>query len=621
MNPSSRQPKARPGSTEPDQAQDLSREEIERQLEKVLASETFQRAERLSRFLRFAVEQGLAGHESTLKEYSIGLHVFDKPESFDTRVDPIVRVEAGRLRAKILDYYQGPGKNDPVWLGLRKRGYRPLFRRQENAAAAPPVQPAVDSVASPPPSDASAIAVLPFADLSPEGTQEYFCDGITQEIINALAKIKGLSVAARTSAARFKGKAEDVREIARQLQVGRVLEGSVQKIGRRVRISAHLVDAATGFDCWAETYDRPLDDVLAIQDDVSSAIAEALREEAEDEAAAKTPPSASKARARYLRALDHWQKRTAKDLRKAMRFFREAVQEDPGHAAAHAGLAKCFVSFAISEAMEPQKALTEARLAAQHALSLDDQLGEPYSALGAIHAITDRDWPAAEQAFRTAMERNPHTPTPHHWLALVCLLPAGRLDDALGEFQLALERDETSVIVHTHLGLLLYLRGEHEQAIRQLRMSIDLDPGFYESHWALGRVYSQIGETAEARAHFQEARGLSGGGVLGAAGLAYCSARNNEHGKARDLIGQLEQLSATCYVCPCNLAEIHAALGDYDKSFEWLERAEFQRSPRLSWLCMDSLLKPLRGDERFRALLSRLRLPQKPLEAAEAHAV
>jgi serine/threonine-protein kinase len=274
----------------------LTVDRIREQLTRILSSETFQRAERLSRFLRFTVEQSLAGQDTTLKEYSIGLHVFDKPESFDTRVDPIVRVEAGRLRAKIRDYYDTEGSRDLVWLGLQKRGYRPVFqwRNSENSQPAPAATPApviplaVDSqpaasATEPRPviADARTIAVLPFEDLSPEKTQEYFCDGITQEIINALAKTKGLSVVARTSAAQFKGKPEDVREIARQLQVGRVLEGSVQKIGQLVRISAHLVDAVTGFDCWAETYDRPLHDVLAIQDEISQAIAEALFAEAE----------------------------------------------------------------------------------------------------------------------------------------------------------------------------------------------------------------------------------------------------------------------------------------------------------------------------------------------------
>lgn len=623
MSPSSRKSTGRStpqsANSEPVLPDGLTREEIQRQLEKVLAAETFQRAERLSRFLRFSVEQGLAGQEKTLKEYSIGLQVFDKPESFDTRVDPIVRVEAGRLRAKILDYYQAQGKNDPVWLGLRKRGYRPLFRRQETAAVV--ASPTADLAAAPP-SDATAIAVLPFADLSPEGTQEYFCDGITQEIISALAKIKGMSVVARTSVAQFKDKAEDVREIARQLQAGRVLEGSVQKIGRRVRISAHLVDAATGFDCWAETYDRPLDDVLAIQDDVSHAIAEALREEAEEEeAAAKTPPSASKARARYLRALDYWEKRTEKDIKKAIRYFRETLQENPDHAAAHAGLAKCFISLAISEVMAPRVALAQASTAAQRAIALDDQLAESYSALGAVRAIEDLDWAAAEQSFRGAMERNPHSPTPHHWLAITCLLPTGRLDEALEEFQLALERDQTSVIVNTHLGLLLYLRGEHEQAVRQLRLSIDLDPHFYGSHWALGRVCSQIGETIEARSSFQSMQDFSGGGVLGAAGLAYCHALSNERDQALRLMNELEQLAATSYVCPCNFAEIYAALGDPDKSFEWLDRAERNLSLRLRWLSVDPVAQPLRNDRRFGALLGRIGLPRKSFQATEAQAV
>lgn len=623
VRPSSQQPRARSkqqsGGTEPILADGLTAEEIQRQLEKVLASETFQRAERLSRFLRFAVEQGLAGNENALKEYSIGLHVFDKPDSFDTRADPIVRVEAGRLRAKILDYYQGTGENDPIWLGLRKRGYRPQFQRRKTEPVTRVPQPAADPAPAPH-SDASSIAVLPFADLSPEGTQEYFCDGITQEIINALAKIEGLSVAARTSAAQFKGKAEDVREIARRLQVGRVLEGSVQKIGGRVRISAQLIDAASGFDCWAETYDRALDDVLAIQDDVSQAIAEALRREAEEEAARK-PPAASKAHSRYLLALDHWERRTERDIKKAIRFFHEAVQENPNHAAAHAGLANSFVSLAMAEVMEPRKALSQAGSAAQRALAIDNHLAEAHIARGAVHAFEDRNWAAAEQAFRRAMTGSPHSPTPHHWFALVCLLPAGRLDEALEEFQMALERDQTSAVLHTHLGLLLYLRGEYEQAIRQLRLSIDLEPAFYGAHWAIGRAHSQAGATTEAKACFQKTRELSGGAVLGVAGLACACARRNEQDEACAWIDELEHLARSSYVCPCNFAEIHAALGDHEKSFEWLDRAERNHSPRLNWLSVDPLLKPLRRDERFRALINRLGLPAELVETAEASAV
>jgi adenylate cyclase len=261
----------------------LTAEDVQRHLEKLLTSETFQRAKRLSRFLRFIVEQDLAGDQNTLKEYSIGLQVFDRPESFDTRLDPIVRVEAARLRAKIRDYYGGEGCDDLVWLGLGKRGYRPLFQRRKAQSADSIARLESPTAESVPPAESSsprAIAVLPFKDLSPLGNQEYFCDGITQDIVSALAKIKGLSVVARTSAAQFKGKAKDIREIARYLQVGRVLEGSVQKIGPRVRISAHLVDAATGFDCWAETYEPPLDDVLTIQEEVAREITVALRSEA-----------------------------------------------------------------------------------------------------------------------------------------------------------------------------------------------------------------------------------------------------------------------------------------------------------------------------------------------------
>ncbi len=628
--------KAGRGTPHPDQSGEnlpdgLTPGEIRTQLERVLASETFQRAERLSRFLRHAVEQSLAGEEATLKEYAIGLHVFDKPESFDTRVDPIVRVEAGRLRAKIRDYYDGEGSKDPVWLGLRKRGYRPAFHRQQTevvlTAASPPaaVAPATAPLRGRPVSDARSIAVLPFEDLSPEKKQEYFCDGITQEIINSLAKIKGLSVAARTSAAQFKGKPEDIREIARHLQVGRVLEGSVQKIGRTVRISAHLVDAASGFDCWAETYDRPLDDVLAIQDEIARAIAEALHTEVgfaeEAERAAKRPPDASKAHTRYLKALDHWDRRTEQEIKKAIDCFREAVGEDQHYAPAYAGLANSYIALAISESLPPRVAMTQAGECARQALLIDPQLGEAHTALGTIRALYDRDWAAAERALRGAMKLNPHIATAPHWLALVCLLPMGRLDEALETFQLALERDPSSIIINAHLGWLLYMRREYDQAIRQLQLAADLQPDLYEAHWGLGRAYVQSCRFDEAIACFSKTREIDSGKASAIAALSYCYARMQNPEQALQLLQELERLAASTYVSPYNFAKIQAGLGNHEAALDWLEKAEEDRSPRLTWIKVDPVVDPLREHPRFQKILQRIGLSQGAVESSTAHAV
>lgn len=602
----------------------LTAPEILAQLERVLASETFQRAERLSRFLRYVVEQGLAGEKTALKEYAIGLHVFDKPESFDTRVDPIVRVEAGRLRAKIRDYYDGEGSDDPVWLGLRKRGYRPAFELRKTEASPPATPPAADAPPPGPPSDARSIAVLPFEDLSPEKKQEYFCDGITQEIVNALAKIKGLSVAARRSAAQFKGKPENIREIARQLQVGRVLEGSVQKIGQRVRISAHLVDAATGFDCWAETYDRPLNDVLAIQDEVGRAIAEALSGEAEAgsgmELGAKRPPEASLAHNRYLKALDYWDHRTEEEIRKAIDCFRDAVHADHRYAPAYAGLANSYIALALSEILPPRVAMTQASECARQALAIDSQLAEAFTALGTVQALYEWNWAAAEPALRSAMKLNPHLATAPHWLALVCLLPMGRLDEALETFQLALERDPTSIVINTHLGLLLYMRREYDQAIRQLQLAIDLRPDFYEAHWCLGRAYVQSARFDDAIACFHKVRELSIGNASAVAALGYCYARMQDRRKALRLLEELEQLAATTYVSPYNFAKIQTGLDNHDAAVEWLEQAEDDRSPRLSWIKVDPVVDPLRDDSRFKKLLHRIGLSRGSVETSAAHA-
>jgi serine/threonine-protein kinase len=264
--------------TETDAAEAVPPSAVEDQLERILASDTFARSERMSRFLRFTVQQALAGKADSLKEYLIGVEVYDKPETLDPRFDPIVRVEAGRLRSKLREYYESEGGNDPVLISFRKRSYAPVFRfRFSNASPSSwadrraPVSGAVQSLRH------SSIAVLPFADMSRRGDQDYFCDGLTEELINALAHVDGVRVVARTSVFQFKGEARDIRHIGAQLKVNAILEGSVRKSGQRLRITAQLNDALDGCHLWSETFDREMKDVFRLQQELSHAIAQRVR--------------------------------------------------------------------------------------------------------------------------------------------------------------------------------------------------------------------------------------------------------------------------------------------------------------------------------------------------------
>lgn len=267
-------------STETSAADGITPEAVGKQLQKMLATELFARSERMSRFLRFTVEQTLAGKAANLKEYLIGVEVFDKPETLDPRLDPIVRVEAGRLRAKLREYYETEGREDPIFIHFPPRSYVPAFqpRISPPVAAAPPREmprAALTADAVFPPS----IAVLPFADLSRDRDQEYFCDGLTEEVICTLTQLRPLRVVSRTSSFQYKGKAEDVRHIGEQLNVKSILEGSVRVYENRFRITVQLVDATDGYHIWSETFDRVLEgDIFSIQHEISSAVARRLRD-------------------------------------------------------------------------------------------------------------------------------------------------------------------------------------------------------------------------------------------------------------------------------------------------------------------------------------------------------
>jgi len=619
---------------------EISVESIGAELGKILASGTFAHAERLSRLVRFTVEQTIQGHGDELKEYLLGVKVFDRGESFDPRIDPVVRVEAHRLRSKLKAYYESEGRDDPVRIEYLKGSYAPVFRRGAGPASGADrvrawvrrrktlaglavllvVTLAIYWVAGAllgtrrpapvPPVAPASVAVLPFADVSPEQDQEYFCDGITEELINALAKVEGLRVVSRTSAFEFKGKAYDIRKIGDQLNVSTVLEGSVRKAGNRLRITAQLVKVADGYHLWSGTYDRELKDVFAIQEEISRAIVDALRLRlvgAPNQRLVREETRNLEAYNLYLKGRYHWNKRTEEGLQKSIEYFEQAIREEPNWASIYAAVADSYALLASYGVLPPAYAMPKAKTAALRALGSDDTLAQAHASLGFVRSFYDWDWGGAEREYKRAIELNPGYATARHWYS-GCLRALGRLEEAMAEIKRAQELDPLSLAIGRDLGRTYQSSRQFDRAIEQYRRVLELDPNFPSGYVHLGMAYEDKLMHREALAAFQKARALPGGNPLTTGALGHCYAASGNRGEAEKLLEELEGLSGRRYVSPISRALIYIGLGEKDRAFVWLEKAYAEHDPWLAWLKVDPIFDSLRADARFTDLLKRVRL-------------
>ncbi len=600
-------------------------ESVRAHLEKVLACGAFTHAGRLSRLLRFAVEQVIAGRGDELKEYVIGVSVFAKGESFDPRIDPGVRVETHRLRAKLKRYYESEGKDDPVRIELPKGSYAPVFtrrpaprrwaRRKALAAAAALLVLAAgvywaatqrDRPRSEPAGEISSIAVLPFANLSADEDQEIFCDGITEELINTLSKVEGLRVISRTSAFQFKGKASDVREVGRRLNVGAVLEGSVRKAGATLRITAQLVKAADGYHLWSGAYEREIKDVFAVQEEISRSIANALRVRL-TRSLAESRTTDVEAYNFYLKGRYHWNKRTEEGLRRSIEYFEQSIARDRKWAVSHAALADSYALLASYGVVAPAEAMKKAKEAASEALRLDETMAQAHATLGFVRSFREWDWRAAEQEYKRAIELNPGYATARQWYA-GCLRAVGRTDEALAEMKRAQELDPLSLAAGRDLGRVFLSMRQYERAVEQYRKVLELEPNFPSAYMHLGMAYEEMRMHREAVEALEKARSLPGASplVLGALGRAY--AVSGRRGEAERLLGELESLSRRRHVSPVSRAFISIGLDDKDRALEWLERACAEHDPWIAWLKADPVFDTLRADPRFQRLLRKVGL-------------
>jgi TolB-like protein len=442
----------------------LPAESIRTQLEKILASESFAESERLRQFLRFTVDLTLQGGGTQIKEYLVGVEVFGKEESFDPRTDSIVRVQAGKLRSRLEKYYAVEGIDDPVIVEYPKGSYVPNFKLREAAAPAPSSAPVrwrktaalvtaglalagltiylAGRNAQPRQTAGTraSIAVLPFLDMSEGKDQEFFCDGITEEIITALSKLEGLRVVARTSAFEFKGKGQDIRKIGAQLNVGTVLEGSVRKAGGSLRVIAQLISVSDGYHIWSETYDRETKDVFAIQESIAEAIVSSLRVRltpGEKARLAKRYTDNLEAYNLYLQGRYRLKPTDPETVKVAIQYFEQALALEPRYAPALAGLAVAYLRLSRLDGMPPAEAIAKGREAAKKALEIDEGLGAAHYALASI-SFLDLDYSSARKEFERAIELDPNDSATRASYAFY-LVRTGRTDESRAQVRRWLE--------------------------------------------------------------------------------------------------------------------------------------------------------------------------------------
>jgi len=456
---------------------------------------------------------------------------------------------------------------------------------------------------------AKSIAVLPFENLSHDPDNTYFADGIQEEILTRLAKIAELKVISRTSTQHFKSSPDNLPQIAKQLGVTNILEGSVQKVADQVRVNVQLINATSDAHLWAESFDRKLTDIFAVESDIATTIAETLQAKltgSERTAIAKRPTANTEAYQLYLKGRFFWNKRTGADLRTAIEYFNQALGKDPSYALAYAGLADSYGLLHVYGAASPADSQPQAKAAAKKALELDDTLAEAHTSLAKVLNRYDFDLERSLKEFERAIQLNPNYATAHQWYSNGPLLAFGQFDRAIAEGKRAVELDPLSLVINADLGQDYFIARRYDEAIAQLRKTIEMDPRFYLTHWDLGQVWQLKGQLNEAIAEYRKAVELNDDPfVLALLGQAYARAGQRE--EAQRILARLSGEAKSRYVHAYSFALMYLALGDKERAIDEMERAYRERAGGdVSWIKVDPLLDDLRGNPRFEALVQKV---------------
>lgn len=550
----------------------------------------------MSRFLRFVVERTLASRANELKEYAIGVEVFDRRPDYDPRVDPVVRVEARRLRAKLQAYYeQAPSE---FRIELPKGSYVPIF----GGSAARPV-----GESSPAP-ERPGIAVLRFENLSRDTETEYFSDGLTQELIHRLTAVESLKVVAWSTAAKIIGNEREAIASARQLGLRSVLVGSIRTSGDRLRVLAQLIDTKDGAYLWSETYDRRIADVFAIQEEIAASIVDTLRTRLGVTGSIRPAQATGNTEAYklYLQGRHYWGKRSRPGLARSADLFRAAIDADPSFAAAWAGLADAWTLFADYGLAAPADCMPKARQAAERALVLDPMSAEAATSLGLISSQFEWNWAESERYFRQAILLNPGYATARQWFGVDHLALIGRFREAEEELRVAADLDPLSAIIREGIGMVAMMQGRNDDAMRCYRQCLDIDPDFHKAYSSMGRACIQQGRLEDAVRFLDKARANLGEvpNVLAAQAQAHAMLGNRE--RALELLNEIHRLAEHTHVPHSCVAVAQIGLGDKEGAIKSLQLGVERRDVPMTSLPIHPVYNPLRGDERFEALVRRV---------------
>jgi TolB-like protein/Tfp pilus assembly protein PilF len=636
-------------------------EEIRSALEKALASRTFRSAETQRRFLRFAVEETLAGRKNRIKEYVIGMEALGRGEAFDPRLDPIVRTEARKLRARLTKYYDTEGGEDCLRIEFPKGSYAPTFRAVEMAVpvqsevasldiAASPILEQPRSVVLQPPLNrrraamvaaivlvgaglggfglapllvkdvgnpgipwrgTRSIAVAPFENGGDRAEDEFLCEGLTEGLVDALAQVPGLQLMGRTSTLRFNEKPLGIRGVGQKPYARIMLGGKVHKAGNRLNVTARLENTADGHYLWSGNYDRDLRDAPMIAIEIVRTVADVLGvqlarnpERTMANLGANLMSPNPEAYQNYQRGRYFFNQMTAESLKTAIRYFQNAIVADASFARAFAALADSYVMSPQLAAVAPLEAIPQIRAAANRALELDHSLGEPHFDL-AVCAEYEFDWSTAKKEFERGLELSPRNPVGHLWYAKYLAL-TGRKAEVLEHRRIAAELDPVSPYALQSVAGYFSVMGRHDEAIELFRNALAIEPRFGLSHQGLGVAYLLKGMTGEAIAELKTANELmQGSRRLALLGYAYAVSGKTEEAQ-RILDDFLAQVRSGPFPA-LPIAQVYIGLGEKDRAFEWLQRAIDQRDLDLT-LQWDSPYETLRADPRYRNLLRRMKL-------------
>ena len=456
------------------------------------------------------------------------------------------------------------------------------------------------------------IAVLPFADMSPGKDQEYFCDGLAEELIDALARLEGLRVVARTSAFQFKGKGHDLREVGEKLKVKTVLEGSVRKAGNRLRVNAQLINAADGYHLWSERYDRNLDDVFELQDEIARSVVEKLRVEllgAQDAPLVKGSTDNIEAYTLVLKGRYHVQKLTREGFEKGLECFTQALVVEPTYAQAHAGIAliQTLRGFILTA---PEQVMPMAKEAALKALAIDETIADAHFALAFVLHVYDWNWVGAEREFRRALDLNPGDALARCLYALL-LGCTGRADASVAAARRAIEQDPLSAFNRLLFTVVLYLARRFDEVMAEAHAGLDLERHYHPLYWALGRALAAVGRYDEAVEAFRRATTVAPEDAHSRAHLGWGLGLAGQRQEGLTILGDLERRRTQEYVSGFFMALVNIGLGERDQAISWLHQAAEERDVMLPFLQTWPGLDPLRSDPRFQALLRKMNFPQQ----------